>query len=465
MKNWVFIPITIVLCLLVSSSVWARGGGGCLAKGTPVMTPSGPVAIEKLGINGPVLSLTGGKLQRAAVKARTEVRPDDYVEITAGKHKILMTSEHPVMAGPGVYRVARFLKAGENVYQVLDGKLHAVAVDSVRRVASGEPAYNLLVMPGGTFIGDGIVVHNKGCFLPDSEIMKSDGTKKMIGKVRRGDELLAYSPEGNVVYTKVREIIRHTVDEYIVVKTAHVTLRATAEHPFYTGNGTFKTLEVLKPGDTIFAWDGQTLSGQQIFSIQKVRERVRVFNLQTDHPNTFFASGIAVHNKGGGGGCFPGGTMIRTPQGRIPIGKLAANDTVQAINREGQIVNARVGKVFTSLGNVLSVITSRGVLLTTAEHPVGLADGTYLEAGLLRPGQSVLFREGDVLVTAAVLSTRLNGEKEPVYNLSVNMPHTFLADDFVVHNKGGGGGHSRSRSSGSGGGSSGGDPAVFSFLL
>jgi predicted lipid-binding transport protein (Tim44 family) len=145
--------------------------------------------------------------------------------------------------------------------------------------------------------------------------------------------------------------------------------------------------------------------------------------------------------------------MIRTPRGRTPIEKLSANDAVQAVNREGQIINTRVGKIFTSLGHVLSVTTSRGVLRTTAEHPVGLADGTYLEAGLLRRGHSVLFRDGGALVTAAVLATRLSGEREPVYNLSVNMPHTFLADDFVVHNKGGGG-HSGSRSSSSGGGSS-----------
>jgi predicted lipid-binding transport protein (Tim44 family) len=33
-----------------------------------------------------------------------------------------------------------------------------------------------------------------------------------------------------------------------------------------------------------------------------VQERARVFNLQTDRPNTFFVDHLAVHNKGGGGG-------------------------------------------------------------------------------------------------------------------------------------------------------------------
>ena len=355
MKNWVVIPAVIMLFLLASSPACARGGGGCIIKGTPVLTPSGIIAIEKLHPGDPVLSISGGKLQNGMVKARTEVQPDDYVEITAGEHKLLVTPEHPVMVAPGEYRIARLIRAGDNVYEIRNRKIQTASVSLVRRIELNQPAYNLLVMPGGTFIPAGIVVHNKGCFLPDSEILKSDGTKKFISSIRRGDELLAYSPEGKIVHTKVKEIIRHKVDEYFLLKTDHTTLRVTAEHPFYTGNGTFKTLEVLKVGDAIFAWDGQTLSQQRIVSLEKIHERVQVFNLQTDHPNTFFAAGLAVHNKGGGGGCFPAGTMIRTPSGQIPIENLSGNDIVQAVDREGQIINTRVEEIFASRSHILSV--------------------------------------------------------------------------------------------------------------
>jgi hypothetical protein len=85
---------------------------------------------------------------------------------------------------------------------------------------------------------------------------------------------------------KVREIIQHQVDEYILLKTNRTTLRVTPDHPFYVGHGTFKTIEALRAGDVVFAWDGQSLSEQKIDSLLRVRERVPVYN-QTDHPNTF----------------------------------------------------------------------------------------------------------------------------------------------------------------------------------
>ena len=289
-----------------------------------------------------------------------------------------------------------------------------------------------------------------GCFLPDSQILKSDGTETLISSIRPGDKLMAYSTDGSIVQTKVRTIVYHTADDYVILKTDRQTLRVTPEHPFYVGHGTFKTLHVLNAGDAIFAWDGQSLSEQRIISLEKVHKRVRVFNLQNDSPNTFFAGGIAVHNKGGGGGCFPIGTMIRTPSGQVPIESLSAGDTVRTFDPAGKFINARVEKLFVTHDHVVLVTTDRGVLQTTIEHPIGLSDGTFLEAGKLQPGDKILMWNDGALSPATVLRTSTQKREELVYTLSVNGPHTFLAADFVVHNKGG----SSSRSSSSSGSSS-----------
>ena len=464
MKRWAALT-TMLLVLFASSAAFARGGGGCLAKGTQVLTPSGAVSIERLHVGDPVWSISGGKLQAGTVRALSEVRTDHYLEISAGGEKILITPEHPVMVGPGEYRVARLLKTGDGVYRIDDGNLRAVPVDFVRTMPSNEPAYNLLVLPGGTFIPGNIVVHNKGCFLPDSEILKSDGTSVPISAVRPGNELVAYSPEGRIVHTKVRNILRHKVEEYILLKTDRHALRVTAEHPFYVGQGTFKTLEALKIGDAIFAGDGQSLSEQRIVSLERVHERVRVYNLQTDHPNTFFAGGLAVHNKGGGGGCFPHGTMIRTPLGQTPIETLSIHDTVQAVDPDGKIIHSSVEKLFTTLTCVLLVKTNRGVLRTTIDHPVGLPDGTFLEAGKLQPGDNVLVWDKGALIPATVQGTSKSEAKELVYNLSVGQPHTFLAADFLVHNKGGSSSHSSSSSSAGRGGSSDDMSGIIAFVI
>ena len=461
MKKWTVFA-AILLLLLAEAPVWARGGGGCLAKGTPVMTPAGDIAIEKLRVGNPVWSFADGKLLKGRVQKLTEVHPDHYLKISAGSETVMITSEHPVMVGPGEFRIARMLSVGDRVYLMRDGQIHAASIRSIVITPLKQPAYNLLVMPGGTFISTNIVVHNKGCFLPDSRILKADGTETFISAVRRGDELLAYSPEGNVVHTKVKSVIRHRVDEYILLKTDRQTLRVTAEHPFYVGNGTFKTLDVLKVDDTIFSWNGQSLSEQRIISLQRVHERVRVFNLETDHPNTFFASRIAVHNKGGGGGCFPAGTIIRTPLGQTAIETLSPGDTVQAVDPDGRIVNTGVDKLFAMYDHVLLVATDRGMLRTTRDHPIGLSDGTFREAGKLKYGDTVLVWNNGVLGPAQIIEASKCEQKELVYNLSVNQPHTFLAADFVVHNKGGSSSRSsssRSSSSSSRGGSSSDDTA------
>jgi len=452
--------LTAMLLVLVASvPAWARGGGGCLAKGTPIPTPAGAAAIENLRVGDPVWSVTGGKLQAGTVQALTETGTDHYLEILAGDSKMVITPEHPVMAGPGEYRIARLLKVGDRVYRMHHGNLDAVPIRSIQPVRSHSSAYNLLVMPGGTFIPAGIVVHNKGCFLPESLILQPDGAEKPISAVRPADPVMAYSPEGRIVQTTVRNILRLTVDEYVILTTERQTIRATAEHPFYVGQGTFKTLDILKAGDAVFAREGQSLSEQRIVSIKRIRERVPVFNLQTDHPNTFFAGGIAVHNKGGGGGCFPAGTMIRTPSGRIPIERLSAGEKVRAVNPEGGMVEAGVEKLFATRSAVVTIETDHGTLRTTPEHPVGLPGGIFLEAGKLRPGQKVLILNDGVLNPAAVIRTSTQEREEVVYNLSVSLPHTFLAGNFLVHNKGGGGGFRSTGSSRSSSGKSSNDGA------
>ena len=297
----------VLLLGLTTASVWARGGGGCLAEGTLVATPDGPVPIERLAAGDTVWSLSGGTLRKTTVESVFEVRPDELLEISAGGTSLQVTAEHPLMIGRGEYRIASMVRPGDMVYLDRDGAPRPVAVAAVRTIAAQRPAFNLLVNPAGTFVASGLVVHNKGCFLPDTPILRADGVEVPLGRVRIGDEVMAFTPDGRMTRAVVRNVISLEVDGYLVVTTDRAELRVTAEHPFYVGNGMFRTLEVLRPGDPVYAWDGRGLSAQRIVRIETVRAPTRVFNLQTDPPNTYFAGGIAVHNKGGGGGGGGGG--------------------------------------------------------------------------------------------------------------------------------------------------------------
>ena len=341
-----------------------------------MLTPSGPRGIEELRVGDIVWSFSEGTLKKAEVRGLTAVQADEFFEISAGGKKLQLTGEHPVMVGPGEYRQAGFLTAGDTVYLERNGGLEAATLRSVRRLAFTGPAYNLLVNPGGTFVSSSFVVHNKGCFLPESQILRADGSESSISALRPGDELLAYDPEGRMVPTKVREIIQHQADEYILLTTNRTTLRVTPEHPFYVGHGTFKTIEALRVGDVVFAWDGQSLSEQKIDSLLRVRERVPVYNLQTDHPNTFFAGRIVVHNKGGG--CFPRGTRITTPRGKVAIETLAPGDQLLGVDQEGRVTRATVESLLLARSKVLRIETDRSVFFATEDHPISLLDGRFL---------------------------------------------------------------------------------------
>jgi len=428
---------TVILSLCLAPHLsWARGGGGCLVEGTQVLTPKGVVAIEGLKKGDFVWSIIGGKFQRAEIQALTKVQPREYLEISTTGARLEVTPEHPMMVAQGEYRLAGLLQVGDTVYLAHDGRLDAAKIQSVRRIAANRPAYNLLVSPGGTFISGGFIVHNKGCFLPDSQILKADGTESPISAVHSGDELLSFSSEGRMVRTKVRKIVRHEVEEYILLKTDRALLRVTAEHPFYVGKGTYKTVEALKEGDVVFAWDGQWLSEQRIISLQKVREKVQVYNLQTNHPNTFFAGRIAVHNKGGG--CFPSGTRIATPNGLVAIEALATGDEVLAVNRDGQTVRTTVRTIFVSRNSVIRIETSGGPLVVTKEHPVNLSGGRFRQAGDLRPGDRIVKWKDGRLVAKTIRKIFPAEDEGMVFNLQVDEPNTFVAEGIVVHNKGGG---------------------------
>ena len=300
--------VALVAAALAAGAAFARGGGGCLEEGTPVLTPSGPVAVERLAPGDEVLSVCGGRLITATVAARMQVQPEEYVVLRAAGRMLRVTAEHPLAVAPGTFREASYLRAGDALLLREGDSTRPALIEAVARVKAGRPAYNLLVTPGGTYLADGLIVHNKGCFLPDTPILRADGSETAIADVRPGEKLLAFTPAGEIVTAEVAAVLAIEVDEYALVTTDRVTLRVTLEHPFYAGDGTFKTLEALKVGDSIFAWDGErSLSAQPIRSIERIRSRARVYNLQTDAPHTYFASGIAVHNKGGGGGFGGGG--------------------------------------------------------------------------------------------------------------------------------------------------------------
>ncbi len=427
--------LTATLAALVSPAL-GRGGGGCLEEGAAVLTPDGPVAVQSLKPGDRVVTIIGTQAGTGAVAATYRVQPESYIQIDVPGRSLRVTGEHPVMIGEGVFCAASALKAGQSVY-VYDGKQAAQApIIAMRQVPARAVAYNVLVDRGGTFVADGVVVHNKGCFLPDTPILRADGQWTAIGSLSTGDRLMAFRSDGGSVETSVQAIIKNQVDRYVELATDRVVLYVTEDHPFYIGDGVYKTPSALKAGDCVMAFDGRGLTSRRIASIKIVERPATVYNLQTDWPNTFFAAGVAVHNKGGG--CFPAGTMIQTPAGRQAIESLQQGDVVAGVDLAGAAVSTAVEGIYATSSLLVLVETSAGTLRTTAEHPIAVAGGAFCPAGDLQPGQQIVTWRGSRAGLATVQRVRQTGLKCTVFNLSVGRPHTFIADGVVVHNKGGG---------------------------
>ena len=457
--------LALALVLLVPAAALARGGGGCLEEGTRVATPQGEAPVEALRPGAPIWTVADGRLQAAAVMAVTRVEPEELVELAANGAAVRVTPEHPMQIAAGVFRTAGRLEPGAMLFLRQGDRVSPVRLDGVRRVKASRPAYNLLVQPGGTFLANGLVAHNKGCFLPDTTIYRADGSGVAIRDVRPGDELLAFTPEGAVVTTTVRAVIAHAVNEYVELETEHASLRVTKEHPFFVGDGTFETVEALRVGDRVSVLLGGALRSERIVSMKAVQAPVRVFNLQTDRPNTYFANGVAVHNKGGG--CFLPETPVARADGTaVAIAGVRPGEELLAFTPEGTMVRTRAREVRVHEVDAYVVVTTEHARLqVTAEHPFYVGEGRFTAVKALGVGDRIFALSDGSLVPERIVAMDEVAAPARVYDLHTDWPHTFFAAGVAVHNKGGGGGGSHSSGGRHGSGGSGSPDDVWVPIL
>lgn len=429
------LPAAVLAIVFAAASAFARGGGGCLQQGTAIYTPSGSVAVETLKPGDKVSVVRSGLVTRGTVSAVTRVEPEQYVEIRTAAATLRLTATHPVQTARGAFLEAGRLRPGDRVFVSGGETTSSATVTSVARIPATMSAYDLLVDEGGIYVAGGVVVHNKGCFVPETPVLLADGTEKSIADVVEGDELAAFASDGSRVKTRVRSVVSRTVEEIAVVRTDKRTIRVTADHPFYVGDGTFKSLEALRSGDTIYECDGSVLVPQRIMGWHGERGSFLVYNLQTDAPYTFFAAGTAVHNKG----CFVPDTPVLMADGTSKrIGEMQAGDTVLAFTSTGSVVRAVVSNVTVRTADELvTVRTANRTFEVTPDHPFYTGEGTFKVLDALKPGDIIHETDGLRLVPQAIVSMERRRGSFQVYNLQTDTPHTFFADGVAVHNKGG----------------------------
>ena len=164
----------------------------------------------------------------------------------------------------------------------------------------------------------------------------------------------------------------------------------------------------------------------------------------------------------GGGGCFRAGTQVQLEGGKtVAIEELKEGDEILAFDEQGEIHLAKVTKLHYHADPqpILRVKFWRGEVCITPNHWVLNQYGNFVEMGKLTTHDALVDGMGHL---RPIIGAELIGH-EPVWNLTVEPHHTFIANGVRVHN----GGHRErfpvvagSGGGGGGKGGGGGRPAV-----
>lgn len=156
---------------------------------------------------------------------------------------------------------------------------------------------------------------------------------------------------------------------------------------------------------------------------------------------------------GGGGGCFLGHTLVRTPDGQRRIDELQPGDVVLSFDDRGEIHQGKVLKVHVHEGEKVNRYRLWGgaVLDATPNHWVLNQFNAFVEIDTLGSDDCMVDENGHL---------RPIVDRHPlcvgtVYNLTVEGHHTFIAGGIRVHNAGLGLGQIAGAGGGGGGGGKG----------
>lgn len=131
--------------------------------------------------------------------------------------------------------------------------------------------------------------------------------------------------------------------------------------------------------------------------------------------------------------CVAQGMPVLTERGEVPIEKVTTADRVWTRQGWKRVLAAQQ----TGVRETIFVAGNRFHLECTEDHLVALPSDVWIEAGKLLPGMRVLtFPERNALPVepASVYQVNNTGHSLPVYDLTVEDCHEFVAGGVLVHN-------------------------------
>ena len=156
------------------------------------------------------------------------------------------------------------------------------------------------------------------CFPGDINVSMSDGSKKLLREIKKGDRIVTVDPSTQkATTTEVTALVAHEEKNYAItrlllfgasqkqtpagteVKLAAKELNATPNHPVVTATGEKKIGEV-KEGDEILCMDKQTGIYEKYIVWNKTEQAggvQKVYNIETNTGSTFIMNEVMVLKK------------------------------------------------------------------------------------------------------------------------------------------------------------------------
>lgn len=218
-----------------------------------------------------------------------------------------------------------------------------------------------------------------GCFTAETPVLMADGQTKAIGSLRAGDKVLTRkSPtDSRLVTAKVKNVSRKEVLGVLVINK---TLKVAPEHRFWVG-GAWKEAGSLQVGDFLLNTRGEE---ELVSSLEWVKGKFEVFNLEIVGLKTFFAGGVWVHNQKGGARSVFKDVAYWNPSVRTDssgkakvIFKLPDNLTTWVIAGVGATKETRVGQTEKEI-----FVSKKVVLRPILPNLLRVGDAVLLEAYL-----------------------------------------------------------------------------------
>lgn len=128
------------------------------------------------------------------------------------------------------------------------------------------------------------------CFTPNTLVWMADGSYKPIWKVKKGDVVMSFKPDGTLVKGKVKAAMKHLVNFHLSMDFGkNRILEPTPNHLMLAALNTFKAADGFDAGDTLRSQ--KEAGGWFDFAIRNTwltEKRTRVHNFEVEEFHVYF---------------------------------------------------------------------------------------------------------------------------------------------------------------------------------